>query len=235
MNLKNNKISIELGLILIILFHGWLNNVSYLSYCAYHDIIVTLEGIVSKSTLLCGDGRVCVHCHFDCNMQSNCRRDYGLGTGQYMLGVTVTMSTQSGDRHPLGSPWVAVFGVRVWVLGRGLQTGWRSWVAQCTSKGGHRMWVVVTRLGRLGTHVGCQWCPWAILIMVISSFFLSWVCHLLGCLLPNTYPIPPKWTGLCTNRKYCFTRNPRVGDNNICLNLHVEVLFVTIFASYLWV
>jgi hypothetical protein len=73
--------------------------------------------------------------------------------------VTVAMSTQSGDRHHLGSPWVAVFGARVWVLGIGLQTGWCSWVAQCTSEGGHRMWVVVTRLGWLGTHVGCQWRP----------------------------------------------------------------------------
>jgi hypothetical protein len=30
--------------------------------------------------------------------------------------VTVAMSTQSGDRHHLGSCWVAILEVRVWVL-----------------------------------------------------------------------------------------------------------------------
>jgi len=41
----------------------------------------TLEGIVSKSTLLCGDGKAAVHCHCDCHLQSNCRCDCSLGAG----------------------------------------------------------------------------------------------------------------------------------------------------------
>jgi len=98
--------------------------------------------------------------------------------------VTVAKSTQSGDRHHLGSPRVAVFGVWVWVLGIGLQKGWRSWVAQCTSAGGHRMWVVVTRLGWLGTL-------WTTLVLDISFLSPCQVRTLPGCLLPNCYPILP--------------------------------------------
>ena len=107
----------------------------------------SLKGIVSKSTLICGDGRVCVHYHSDCNPLSDCRCDCSLGICQQKLGVTwftwvtVAMSTRSGDRHRFGSLWVAFFRCWVWVLGRQLQAGWRSWVAQCTAEGGHHMWV----------------------------------------------------------------------------------------------
>ena len=81
-----------------------------------------------------------------------------LGVTQFTW-VTVAMSIQSGDRHYLNSHWVAFFGRQVWVFGIGLQMGWRSWVAQCTSEGGHRMWVVGTRVGCQGTKVRCQWRP----------------------------------------------------------------------------
>ena len=84
--------------------------------------------------------------------------------------VTVTMSIQSGGRHQLGSLWVAFFGRRVWVLGIGLQTDWRSWVAQCTSEGGHRMWVVGTRVGCQCTQGRCQWHP---MRHLYSGHFLS--------------------------------------------------------------
>ena len=98
------------------------------------------------------------------------------------------MSTQSGDRHHFYSPWVAFCGCRVWVLGIGLQTGWRSWVAQCTAKGGHHMWVV-------GTRVGCQWCPPGHLYL---SHFLSF--PLMGLYPPRVsatqaYTDFPMWIG----------------------------------------
>ena len=157
-----------------------------------------------------------------------------LGAAQ-LTWVTVTMSTQSGDRHHLGSPWVAVFGVWVWVLGIGLQTGRRSWVAQCTSEGGHRMWVLVTHLGWLGTHVGCQRCPPG---HYYFGHFLSY--PLMGLHSPRVFvtqhqPDSPRWTGFCIDMKYCSIQNPRVGGDNNCLNLHADVLYTTRFASNLWV
>ena len=60
--------------------------------------------------------RVTVHYRCNCHPQSDCRCDCSLGRTR-LTWVTVAMSTQSGDRHRLGSPWVVVFGWRVWVSG----------------------------------------------------------------------------------------------------------------------
>jgi hypothetical protein len=113
--------------------------------------------MLSKPTLLCGDGRVCVHCHFDCHLQSDCRCDCSLGICQQKLDVTwftwvtVAMSTHSGDRHRFGSLWVAFFGWQVWVLDIRLQAGWRSWVAQCTAEGARYVLVgLAPMLGVIG-------------------------------------------------------------------------------------
>jgi hypothetical protein len=127
------------------------------------------------------------------------------------------MSTQSRDRHHLGSPWVAFFGRRIWVLGTRLQTCWRSWVAQCTSEGGHRMWVVGIRVGCQGTQVGCQWRPPG---QMYFGLFLP--IPLMGLHSPRVTATQaetdsPWWTGLCTNMKYCSIQNPSVGGSNICL------------------
>ena len=101
---------------------------------------------------------VVVHCRRDCHPQHDCRRDCSSG-GTRLTWVTVARSTQPGDRHRVGLPWVAVSGLRVWVWSGGLQPGWRPWVAQCTNSGGHRMWVVGTLVGCHGTQFRCQWRP----------------------------------------------------------------------------
>ena len=132
--------------------------------------------------------RVAVHCRRDCHPQSDCRRDCSSG-GTRLTWVTVAISTQPGDRLRVGLPWVAVFGLRVWVLGGGLQTGWRPWVAQCTKEGGHRMWVFRTLVGCDGTQQGCQWHPRGICVLVISSPFPCWACTLARWLPPKHTPI----------------------------------------------
>ena len=131
-----------------------------------------------------------------------------------------------------GSLWVAFFGCQVWVLGIRLQAGWRSWIVPrvATICG----WLG-TCLGWLGTHVGCHWLPSG---HFYFGHFLSF--PLMGLYSPKVYatqaqPDFPRWRGFCTERKYCSIRNHEVGGNNICLNLHAEALFVTRFASYLWV
>ena len=118
----------------------------------------SLEGILSKSTLLCGDGRVCVHCHSDCNPLSDCRHDCSLGLWQPKLGatwftwVTVAMSTGSVS----GTVLVA-FGWRFW--GSGMGFGW----TVCRRVGVHGLQNALPRVpticGWLGTHVGCHWRP----------------------------------------------------------------------------
>ena len=133
-----------------------------------------LEGIVSKSTLLCGDGMVCVHCHFDYNPLSDCSRDCNLGICHQKLGVTwftwvtVAMSTHSGDRHRFGSLWVAFFGF------------WGDGCKRVGIRGSHNALPRVaticgwlgTRLGWLGTHVGCHWRPLGTIILVFFPLSL---------------------------------------------------------------
>ena len=208
---------------------------------SFINLPLPLEGMLSKPTLLCSDGMVSVHCHSDCHLQSDCRRDCSLGAGRWMLVATrltwvaVAMSTKPGDRHHFGGRLVAVFEDWVWVLGIGLQMGRRSWVAQSTFEGGHHVWVLVTHLGWVGTHVGCQRRPTGhYYVGHFNSIFLA------GSHSPRvtaTQPLPdcPAWTVVCTNRRYCSTWNPRVGGNNIFLNLHAEALFATRFAPDLWV
>ena len=87
--------------------------------------MVSLEGIVSKSTLLCSDGRVCVHYYSEYNPLSDCHHDCSLGICHQKLGATwftwatVAMSTHLGDRHRFRSFWVAFLGVEFgfWVDG----------------------------------------------------------------------------------------------------------------------
>ena len=51
--------------------------------------LLSLERIVSKSTLVSGDGNLCVHYHYDLNLHFHCRRDYILGICHQILGVNM--------------------------------------------------------------------------------------------------------------------------------------------------
>jgi hypothetical protein len=105
--------------------------------------------------------------------------------------VTVAMSTQSGDRHHLSSLWVAVFGVWVWVLGIGLQTG-------CVHGLHNALPRVATVCGRLSPdlvglapRLGVNGALQATLVLDISFIFFCHVRTLPRCLPPTRYPFLP--------------------------------------------
>ena len=167
-----------------------------------------LEGIVSKSTVVCSDGSLCVHCHFDQNLEFHCRHVYTLGICQQMLGVTwlawvmVVMSTWLGDHHHLG--WRFLW--------------FRFWAQGCRWVGVHGLhnalvWVATT-CGCLGTNVGVVG-PLAC-ILVISSPFPSWACTyspMVAATQAQTHFL--RWTCFCIDRLYCSMRNPKMAWNII--------------------
>ena len=149
--------------------------------------------MLSKPTLLYGDARVSVHCHYDCHLQSDCRRDCSLGTCRWMLvatwltWVTVAMSTKPGDRHHLGGHSVAVFGVWVWVWVRVGVHGLHNALPRMATVCG---WLSPGLVG-LAPKLGVNGALWATIVLDILNLVLCQVRTLPWCLPPNRHPILP--------------------------------------------